>query len=1353
MTDIFPLDSITCEKRKNPVPASGDVLKGFESNSEPLPEDRLRHTSDEAFQKLLLRIAAKAAERADPASLIQLFCAATRGFFQVSGVYFWRRHAGDELIGEQADGKLAEHFIGLRLLPQQSAVTAEAVRSRRTIFVNQVETSPSFPAARQFEARSMMAAPLVVFDEVIGAATFLHDSDEGFFNEDLAAKATILAGQLGSLLEATRQGEASREEHRRAEILADVAYALHGTPDVAAVIEALADRLRLLLRTRLVSVLLRREGPFELRAVSAETPQLAHSFRAGHDRQTIRFAADLAQRAVSAGEAITVSISGDQHSLGNMVSSGMLIAAPFRTSRTQGAILVYPRQDGTFTAEEKSLVSAIAGFGAVAVAHAELCATAQAQAHELHQLLEISSDLSSSGDLEHFLQAFVVRAADFLGFARCFIALLEDGEFRVRYGVDQGQPRCLDIVFPEGPSTKAVRAKEAYWTDEAGKAPGSNLAAIAKYNIRQLLAVPLLGANGQVLGMCCVLDRLDGTGISQQDIRRARALAAQVSVVLEVANNLHQSEQHRRRAEALTQLARDIDGLLHLPEFARKFVERSVDLAGAKAGAVALFQDGRFQTLALYPPPDEDRVSLALVSQDRPNQDRLSQDRPLHEPGHHDRVSPRALAASPQAGGRPLHQQFTAALSEFVSKRTESVISGPAADLLGHELAATLGWNDLVIVRLRAANAGFAGVLCLAGRSRPLTVEDRELLEAIASHAAMALENARLFTRIEQANRHWMEIFDAITDFIVVHDEVDKVLRVNRSLATMIGVAPSELIGVNMRALLALTNEGTLYSCPFCRSMGENSDEFVHPALDRTYLVSTSRVHGAAGESLQTIHVLKDISDRREAERRYRELFDNIQEGLFFSTPDGRFIEVNDALVAMLGYSSRQELLQVDIPTQIYFSPDQRPPYLEVLQKDSHLRNFETTLRRKDGSPIYVLVNASGMFDGQGHLLQIRGLMLDVTGLHTFQSELQRERDFSGKILSNTQSFILVSDTAGLISYANRRWYEAGFEQRELLGRPLLDLAAPGYVRPLADALQATLRGGQVDNLELQIARAQGHVGQFSVNLSPMRDEQGNINSIVVVMTDITDSADLRDKLVHAEKMAAVGQLVSGVAHEVNNPLTAILGFADLLMENPEVPETARKDLRVILLEAQRTKQIVQNLLSFARQMPPQRNPVQLNLILRRTIQLRSYDFTSHGVDVIEHLDEGLPDIIGDAHQLQQVFLNILNNAYDAVHEVGRPARIEIMSAKSGDAVEVSFCDNGYGISHPDKIFDPFFTTKEVGKGTGLGLSICYGIMKEHGGEILCHNNADGQGATFIVRFPAAPHPASLGVAAGVNQP
>ena len=793
-------------------------------------------------------------------------------------------------MGEQAEGKLAERFLGLRIRPDQSAVTAEAVRQRRTIFGNHVQ-SPTFPAASEYGARSLMAAPLLVSNEVIGAVTFLHDSIDDFFNEDLAAKATILAGQLGSLLEAARLGNVSREEHRRAEILADVAHVLHGAPDVAAVIEALADRLRMLLRANLVCVLLRREGPFELRAVSAETPQLANSARARHDRQTIRFAADLAQRAVAAGEPITVFIGADVHSLGTLVSPGMLIAAPFRTSRTQGAILVYPRADGKFTAEEKALVSAIAGFGAVAVAHAELHATSHAQAHELHQLLEIFSELSSSSDLEHFLQAFVVRASDFLGFGRCFIALLEESGFRVRYGVEKGAPKQIDTQFPEGVATQALRAKEVYWTDEASKMPGANLDVVAQYQVHQFLAVPLLGTSAQVLGMFGMLDRLDGTGISQEDIRRARALSNQAAVVLEVARNLHLSEQHRRRAEALIELAHEIDGSLRLPEFGRRFVSRVVELTGSRSGFLAVPQEGRLQVLAVHPEPlcvtpssangKASDLHAENHGQDNrkpenPGQENRAQQNHAHQ--NHGPVS--ALAASdPDRNldrnsdrnlNRDLDRDLVAALGEFVVRHAgaPTVISGSAAELLGTNAASGLGWTDCTMVRLPGANGELAGMLALSGGSKAIDREERVFLETMAGHAAMALGNASLFTRIEQANRHWMEIFDAITDFIVVHDHAGKVLRVNRSLATQIGLPPSELVGVNMRALLAVNSEVAPYSCPFCRAMAEDTDEFVHPVFDRIYLVSTSRVHGAHDEGLQTIHVLKDISDRREAERR-----------------------------------------------------------------------------------------------------------------------------------------------------------------------------------------------------------------------------------------------------------------------------------------------------------------------------------------------------------------------------------------------------------------------------------------------------------------------------------------------------
>src|SRR5581483_4561671 len=165
-------------------------------------------------------------------------------------------------------------------------------------------------------------------------------------------------------------------------------------------------------------------------------------------------------------------------------------------------------------------------------------------------------------------------------------------------------------------------------------------------------------------------------------------------------------------------------------------------------------------------------------------------------------------------------------------------------------------------------------------------------------------------------------------------------------------------------------------------------------------------------------------------------------------------------------------------------------------------------------------------------------------------------------------------------------------------------------------------------------------------------------------------------------------------------------------------------------------KDIVQDLLSFARQRPVQREPVQVNQVLRQTIKLRSYDFASHGVEVAEDFQDPLAPAMGDAMRLQQVFLNILNNAYGAAVESGRRGKITMATRQSGEAIEVTISDNGTGIADPQRIFDPYYTTKEAGKVTGLGVSICYGIGRAHGGEIQCWNNEGGEGSTFLVRNP-----------------
>ena len=1076
-------------------------------------------------------------------------------------------------------------------------------------------------------------------------------------------------------------------------LLRDLSEAIARGEDL---MQCFTERVGQLLTAETVVLLQKSANGFQLGAVRSVSKdadaKIIRSFQAGRGA----LLEHLSEQAIAAATTNLVPISSLEIPSDFVFSSGELLIVPMRVRRQKGVLLVHSPVPGVFGEKEKNLISTIAGFAGLAIANAELYATATERARELQQLLEITSELSVAGNMEDFFRKFVVRAAEFLAFSRAAIGLVEGNHCVIRWMAEKGAARATDLQIPERFAKRLLASAEPIFSEDIGNIPDLDAQTAAQLKMKQFLSVPLLDAGRHPIGLLAVLDRRDGSALTNEDMRRAKALAAEVSVVLEAAHNLYASEQHRKRSEDLMNLALELNSSLRLPEFVRSFTKRAAEMLGARVSLLALAQ--------------RSSVEVVVV---------------------HDEMG---------SVDRGLLRRLNVALTDLAPQSTEAITSGTADTLISEGLATALGWRELTLARLRGSDGELIGMLCLVDRTSKLSEIDKNLINALSAHASVALENSRLFTRMDQANRHWVEIFDSITDFIVVHDETNNVLRVNRGLADFIGVRPAELIGISMRALVAMAADSSSLPCPFCRVGLDGADEYIHPVLERTYLVSTSRIHGSLNEGFQTIHVLKDITDRREAERRYRELFDTIQEGLFFSTPEGRFIEVNDALVRMLGYESREELLHVDIATQLYLSPPQRDQFRREMEKTGTLRNFEETLRRKDGSLIHTLQNAFAVRDSQGRIIQYRGLILDVSEQKVFQSELQRQRDFNSKILNATQSMILVADTAGLISYANRRCFEAGgYKQEQLLGSRLAELIPPQKREVFVEALDSTTHGHQVDNLEVPILLGRGRAAQFAVNMSPMRDENGNVTSIVVVMTDITDAAMLQAKLMHTEKMAAVGQLVSGVAHEVNNPLTAILGFADLLNDHPDVPEFAKADLRVILEEAQRTKQIVQNLLSFARQMPPQRKPLRVNVILRQTLALRSYDFSNNGVQIVEKFQADLPEIIGDGHQIQQVFLNILNNAYDAVNENGGPGKIEIETSRGNGFAEITFTDNGPGISYPERIFDPFFTTKEVGKGTGLGLSICYGIVREHAGEILCHNNPDGAGAVFTVRLPLAP--------------
>jgi len=576
---------------------------------------------------------------------------------------------------------------------------------------------------------------------------------------------------------------------------------------------------------------------------------------------------------------------------------------------------------------------------------------------------------------------------------------------------------------------------------------------------------------------------------------------------------------------------------------------------------------------------------------------------------------------------RAIQQRLAQTLVEQANLASvkQTATAFPAEDVLGEGLAHALAWQQVSLISLRASGGALLGVLCLVDPQRAHSGLERQVLEALASYASVALENVRLFSKIEQSRKQWLEDFDTISDLIVVHGPDGRILRLNKALAEHLGLALTEAIGRDMGALALFASPPEPGGCPFCRALGTAEEDFSYVNSGRAYVISTSHTLGGEGSELRTIHVLKDITEKREAERRYR-----------------------------------------------------------------------------------------------------------------------HEHDFNRNILNNSQSMILVLDASGTVRYANRRCSEVGYREAGMLDRSLVELVATPRRPQFLEALERSLQGNTVNNLEVPLVLADGTIRQFSTSLSPMRDENSGTQSVVAMMSDITDAVDLQSKLMHTEKMAALGQLVSGVAHEVNNPLAAIVGFTDLLLEDPNILPEAKEELRVILQEAQRTRVIVQNLLSFARQMPPQQEPVQINILLEQTLQLRAYDLANHGVELTEHFEEDLPLVVGDSQQLQQVFLNILNNAYDAVREVKRSGRIDVATSHRDGYIEIIFQDNGPGIANPERIFDPFFTTKEVGKGTGLGLSICYGIVRSHRGEVSARNNSDGVGCTFILRLPSANHPAEI---------
>ncbi len=686
------------------------------------------------------------------------------------------------------------------------------------------------------------------------------------------------------------------------------------------------------------------------------------------------------------------------------------------------------------------------------------------------------------------------------------------------------------------------------------------------------------------------------------------------------------------------------------------------------------------------------------------------------------------------------------------------------------------------------------GLLVLGNvQARRLTAEELEFLESCGRQLGIAIENFRLLEQALRSQRQWRNTFDSVHDIILAHDAEFRIIKANQILLEQVELASADVIGSTCESVLP-HGLGEWTGCPYCARGGEEISEGPDPCFGGFSRVSTSSYTEQGSRQKGTIHIVRDITERRSAEEKYRLLFEQVQEGVYVATPGGGLLDCNDAFVHMLGYEKREELLTLNLDQDIRVDAGERDAFRREIDQHNYVRNFQVTMRRKNGTLLLAAESSFATRDAAGKIERFQGFVLDVTEKRRAEDEMRRRNRelnaLNAMAVVATQSFdldeilnltlrqvvslfgaesgaVYLSDSDAPTYRRRAAWgprsrdksrpaeisFAEGFGDLVMRSRAEVITAEylPHLTRTMAEFIRSDSDGswiwvlfwGKDSPIGMMGLRSRAEYeyssGEENLMVAISRQLATTIEKVRLYEETCKAYEDLRrtqEQLLQSEKMSAVGQLIAGVAHELNNPLTAILGYAQLL-ESEGLNERAQDYVAKMFKQAQRTHRVVQNLLSFARQRKPERSEVDIRKVLEETLALRDYDLKINNIVVEKDLGAEAALVVADPHQLEQVFLNIINNAVDAVLETGRSGKLKIRVYYEKGDVCAQFADDGPGIKDPKRIFDPFYTTKNVGKGTGLGLSICYGIVKEHGGDITAHNAAEG-GAVIEVRLPMA---------------
>ena len=633
--------------------------------------------------------------------------------------------------------------------------------------------------------------------------------------------------------------------------------------------------------------------------------------------------------------------------------------------------------------------------------------------------------------------------------------------------------------------------------------------------------------------------------------------------------------------------------------------------------------------------------------------------------------------------------------------------------------------------------------------------------DQLAFGSASEAQHNKLVEVISRSQHNYRDLIDNL-DHAVFTLTLDGEIRVaNRRLSELVDVSFPQLIGCRLTDFIETPTRVQFQQWlpQLLKSVSWSGILTVKLKKDRDSRQFQCWVQAVSEDAGFTsiIGWARDVTSERQSEIRFTELFAALREGIFLSSPDGELLDANPALVRMLGYESKQDLQSMNL-RDLYLDPEQRDSLVrEVLEKGA-VEDRAIILRRKDGRAIHCLISCAATRDTAGHVLRIQGTIVDVSERRQMEVHLHKEQEFVRSLVASFPDVIAVLDLAGVYTFMSPLVQDVlGRPATDFLGKSLGESVHQDDTAKLRSTFQKVALGQGTDSqFEYRTKHSNGTWRVLRASASPLYDAGGKISGVVASARDVTESKRTEQQASQKEKLAAMGEMMAGVAHELNNPLTAILGISDLVRERA-VDESMRHQIDTVLKQARRAAIIVQNLLVFSRPSILKQTKVQIDLIVKQALDAQRPSLQQKKINVEFHAAPGLPPIEGDPKLLVQGFSNLISNAEQAIGVTRDSGSLRISAALKDGKIALDFSDDGPGIAPENigKIFDPFFTTRRPSGGTGLGLTISQAIVKEHGGKIEVESTP-GAGATFRVLLPVAveePRPAAIGARGFVPSP